>query len=289
MAVGCAAVGNGHSPQTLIVPEKSPETILVPSGEKSTLKMHGKPAQLGPPNAQMAPPPHFLELAQEMELLIYGAAGAYDATLQKISSAHSAQLARKTAALLLQRVARRHQAVAKRHALFLERSAMLGAASAMGAGPGVDPNASQFCAASVPAAAGGASATGGGAGAARLGGSHPGKSINQASLLLTLEADEAAQEAHCAASSEAHRATLEECTRAMEELELAQREERSRAHAEVAIKNAATSLQRCTRRFLRRMTVAKEERKRKASPRDLEPGFLHAQLNGEGSQSRLSV
>ena len=47
MAVGCMAVGNGHSPQTLIVPEASPETILVPSGEKSTLKT-GEPASVAP-------------------------------------------------------------------------------------------------------------------------------------------------------------------------------------------------------------------------------------------------
>ena len=36
MAVGCMAVGNGHSPQALIVLSSDPDTIFVPSGEKAT-------------------------------------------------------------------------------------------------------------------------------------------------------------------------------------------------------------------------------------------------------------
>ena len=45
--MGRVAIGNGHSPQTLIVPESRLETILVPSGEKSTL-MTAEPVSVDP-------------------------------------------------------------------------------------------------------------------------------------------------------------------------------------------------------------------------------------------------
>lgn len=59
------------------------------------------------PSDGMQPPPHSIELAREMEIIMYGIAGAYDQVLSKILRAHTAAVTEQNnAAVVLQRAAR---------------------------------------------------------------------------------------------------------------------------------------------------------------------------------------
>ena len=228
------------------------------------------------PSDGMEPPKHAMELALEMELLIYGVGGAYESTLIRISTAHVAEVARRTAAILLQRVARRNKAVRERRARFLEKHAAMDATSAMGA---VSKGTTAIHTGAAPGPA-----------ASSLGGPE----INQASLHARLEAEERAQDAACAASTGAHEATLLECSHAMEELEIAQKQERATRNAERALANAATVVQRCSRRFLHKMHTKaaeqKQARKLKKLLANLPPGAEHAAaLIGTGYRRSLHV
>ena len=199
------------------------ETVQAMQHAEGVLKTEARVYDFWPSDG-MQPPPHFLELAQEMELIVYGYLGAYEATLMKITRAHQAELARKAAALVLQKVARRNSAVRERRARFLEKHQAMSAMEAMGhtstVGPHLSFNQQQ-------------QGTGSGAFPARAATFAPAppshakhsKSIRQEDLVARLEADERAKEAACVSSRNAHEQRLSDCSNAMSELDTARQDE----------------------------------------------------------------
>ena len=194
------------------------------------------------PTDSMDPAPNYLELAQEFEMLMYGASNFYQDTLGRIADHTADELAQKHAAMLLQRVARRHAAVAERRKRFLEKSSERAALGAMGL--------------AAPALGKFSESPNRGKGSERY-------NVDASELLERLEADERATAEAMAASSDAHAATLESSLQELEELERAQRAERAMANANLMLKKAATTLQRAGKAFVARARVRMAEAKHK--------------------------
>ena len=194
------------------------------------------------PTDSIDPAPNYLELAQEFEMLMYGASNFYQDTLGRIADHTADELAQKHAAMLLQRVARRHAAVAERRKRFLEKSSERAALGAMGL--------------AAPALGKFSESPNRGKGSERY-------NVDASELLERLEADERATAEAMAASSDAHAATLESSLQELEELERAQRAERAMANANLMLKKAATTLQRAGKAFVARARVRMAEAKHK--------------------------
>ena len=202
------------------------------------------------PTDSMEPPAYFAELSQEMELLVYGSVGFYDATLERISEAYEGDDARRRAAMLMQSFARRNRAIGARHARLLEQLHQERTTEAVLAAGKIQ---ARFRTRKPPASAASSPSR-------KQGGTSQQADLDQSKLARRLMSEEEAQVADGQRSADRHGREVRRRQESVAEVELGAKHDKQHERMGEAMQLAANAIERAALRFLNRRqeTVAAE-------------------------------